>query len=482
MECLKGISEKYRIKFGFEYEPFVSDILDIFNGKFKNEYLKCKYLSNICGLYHSHVTNNGEYIEKYLLISVEFGNIDAMINITNYYNKIKDYGKMKKYCLMGVELGNPNLMCNLGYCYYITKDYDQMKKYYLMAINLGDSGAMNNLGYYHDCITKDYQQMEKYYLMAINLGNCDAMNNLAMYHFQVTKNYSLTEKYYLMAVELNHAISMDNLANYHYHITRDYDKMKKYLLMAIELGFNTSMCRLGEYYREIGDYGQMEKYYLMANTAQSLNMLGTYYKCMTANAEKGNYYLLMAFNLGEKPTLLPKDKKILFKLMFEFYLKNECSNFFMKELYEALEYLGKSVFEEFNQTTSNNIYKYIYYNYVMHNIEIKKGYKTDFKIIAVTDTEIKEYYVHSIVLNSDYFQKLIDGNFCETNEVTINVSNLNIIEILIKYLYLYEINTNLDTDTLNELYNIADQYIIEELKYKTKLLLLLNKLHTSKYL
>ena len=57
-----------------------------------------------------------------------------------------------------------------------------MEKYYLMAIELGHVDAMSNLGAYHYNVTKNYAEMEKYYLMAIELGNAIAMSNLKCYH------------------------------------------------------------------------------------------------------------------------------------------------------------------------------------------------------------------------------------------------------------------------------------------------------------
>ena len=87
---------------------------------------------------------------------------DDMIN--------KIYNLFKNDIFYNPENGDEYKFLGLYY-ENIKKDYEKAEKYYLMAIEKGNVDAMNNLGIYYYNIKKDYEKAEKYYLMAIEKGN-----------------------------------------------------------------------------------------------------------------------------------------------------------------------------------------------------------------------------------------------------------------------------------------------------------------------
>jgi|SaaInlStandDraft_6_1057023.scaffolds.fasta_scaffold15043_2 TPR repeat protein len=88
--------------------------------------------------------------------------------------------------------------------------------------------------------------------------------------------------------------------NYYKNI-KNYDEMKKYYLMSIELGHSGSMNNLGYYYKNIKNYDEMKKYYLMAvelGQRNSMYNLGNYYQSIEKNYDEIKKYYLMAVELG----------------------------------------------------------------------------------------------------------------------------------------------------------------------------------------
>lgn len=142
---------------------------------------------------------------------------------------------------------------------------------------------------------------------------------------------------------------------------------------------------------------------------------------------------------------------------------------------EFIEDSQKSpIVEKVNKILRNTVIKILYHKYISKcsHIPIKTGYITDFKLIAYLMTESndtilegnqkREYYIHSFVLDSDFFKALI-ANFSEKSFMII-VVNFQVIDDFLEYLYLKKIN--LDSDGKNRIQNllkIADDFIIEDL-------------------
>jgi TPR repeat protein len=375
-------------------------------------------------------------MEKYYLMAIELGNSTAMNSLGIYHQDItNNYKEMEKYFLMAIELGDSTAMNNLGlYHQHITKNYKEMEKYYLMAIELGDSSAMNNLGWYHKTRTKNYKEMEKYYLMSIELGHSGAMYNLGWYHEDITKNYKEMEKYYLMAIELGHSSSaMNNLGLYHQDITKNYKEMEKYFLMAIELGNSTAIYHLKEYCSRI------------ESTQSDVLLFDILSKHYDATENPSDAFLTLYYQHCKKV------KK---------YIQSQIK-----------ECLGRP----------NKTYVYLYEKYIRNKNKNDNAssscFATDFKIHAIQTKDKEEshsltYNVHSLVFNSEYFHHLIDNDaFSHADEITMYVSSFAIIDLLLKYLYLSELDSNATDEQIQELYGLSDQYTFEELgkvcKYTT---------------
>lgn len=116
---------------------------------------------------------------------------------------------------------------------------------------------------------------------------------------------------------------------------------------------------------------------------------------------------------------------------------------------------------------NNNIIRNLYEKYIKKNIKCDDGYITDFKIIAIGE-EIREYYIHSFVLDSQFFEVLIDGQFTKIKQVTMNIDNFQVIDDLFLWLYLGKINFN-DRDRISNLLKIANEFMFVELEKLLKM-------------
>ncbi len=242
--------------------------------------------------------------EKYYLMAVEHGDVDAMYNLgVLYYNEFKDYNRAEKYYLMAVEYGSVDAMNNLGLLYENEfEDYNRAEKYYLMAVEYGSVDAMNNLGGLYVQGFKDYYKAEKYFLMAMEHETVEAMYNLGLLYDNKFKDYSRAEKYYLMAVEHGDVNAMINLGWLYYKEFKDNSKAEKYFLMAMEQGNVDAIVILGALYaKEFKDYIKAEKYYLMAvehGDVNAMNNLGGLYVQGFKDNYKAEKYYLMAVEHG----------------------------------------------------------------------------------------------------------------------------------------------------------------------------------------
>ena len=166
-----------------------------------------------------------------------------------YHTEIKDYKKAEKYYLMAVDKGNIDAMNFLAILYKAEfKDYKKAEKYFLIAVDKGNVTAINNLAILYHTEIKDYLKAEKYYLIAVDKGNVPAINNLAILYHTEIKDYLKAEKYYLMAVDKGNIGAMFNLANLYAKKINNYPKAEEYFRMAIEKGDIDAMANLAVFY------------------------------------------------------------------------------------------------------------------------------------------------------------------------------------------------------------------------------------------
>ena len=135
--------------------------------------------------------NKGEYdraLQKLTDIKSKTG-IDHKATAIIYQFGLKDQKEAEKYYLMAIKKGNVDAMYNLALSYHREhKDFNKVEKYYLMAIDKGHINAMNSLALLYHTEYKDFKKAEKYYLMAVDKGNTNAMNSLAWEYFIQMKN------------------------------------------------------------------------------------------------------------------------------------------------------------------------------------------------------------------------------------------------------------------------------------------------------
>jgi TPR repeat protein len=519
---LEQITQTHNVNFDANDLKYHEEILKIFNENLLDlqfSDVESEIYHNI-GDYHQYTTKDYIEMEKYYLMGITLDDFDCMRKLGNYhYNTTNNYSKMEKYYLMGIDLEDVDCMRKLGnYHRSVTKNHSEMIKYYSMGINLENSSCMTCLGYYY-YTEKNYKLMKKYYLMAIKFGNVEAMEGMGNYYRDVNKDENEMEKYYLMAFQAGNFESLETLAHY-YREEEDYDKMTKFFLMGIEKYNDESfMTEYADYFLEIDkNYPMAKKYYLMAieqsnsSYLSALTGYANYHRIYTKNYSEMMKYYSIAFkqNYQNFVGILKNDcdENILdlFKILsnldmddLALPIQDSCSKAVFccdschkilpfEDLYNEAVYLQdfcrKAVLEELeNLSTIEEIQEYInfdlkpinnndkilynlYHKYISENIQSPSGYITDFKINAIiNENETKEYFVHSMVLKSEYFEILIDGDFKNQLSIDITVNTFQTIDDLLRYLYLKEINFNdMDIDRIRNLLKLADQFMFGELK------------------
>lgn len=166
--------------------------------------------------------------EKYLLMSADRDNVDAMAMLGMLYLvNGKDTASAEKYYLMAIGKGSLWAMDNLAHFYLnVRRDIAGAEKYYKMAAENGSVTAMLNLGFLYDMEKRDLPSAEKYYLMAIERGNTNAMINLGLLYEYRNKDVVNAEKYYQMAITENMPDAMTNLAHLYFDMNNIGQKRK----------------------------------------------------------------------------------------------------------------------------------------------------------------------------------------------------------------------------------------------------------------
>ena len=396
-KSLEEIKIEFTITFEYNDEIYEKEILDIFNNNITET--NNPVILNILGKYYQYSEKNYEKMKECYLIAIELKNDNAMTNLGKYYQYIElNYDEMKKYYLMAIELGNSKAMSNLAYYYQVDeKKYDKMEKYYKMAIELNNSNAANNLGFYYNNIKKDYNKMKECYLLAIQLGNKNSMNNLGYYYNIIEPNYDKMKEYYLMAIKLDDINAAHNLGYYYESVEMDYNKSDEYYLIAIHLGSKKAMKYLESRYY----HGREESLYNL---------------------------LIKNYNKNDKNDLIKNRLKSLIN-GYNFKLGNP-TNKIAENLYSCIN------------TTNQRC-------------------SPDFKIKVVCNDEFKYYPVHSIILNSSYFDVFFRKEYKYQEYITINVNNFKAMDDFINYLYLDILPK--DEESCNNLIKISTEFNFDEL-------------------
>lgn len=131
--------------------------------------------------------NDWKNSQKNLLLAINKGDINSIINLAILFDEQKKYAEAEKYYLLAIENKQFEVIHNLAILYYKQKKYSKAEKYYLLAIENKDIDAIFNLALMFNDMEK-YDLAEKYYLLAIDNGHLNALNNLAIHYYFKNSN------------------------------------------------------------------------------------------------------------------------------------------------------------------------------------------------------------------------------------------------------------------------------------------------------
>lgn len=138
------------------------------------------------GLCYTHLDNYQE-AEKYFLVAIDKGDIDALYNLSIFYGNLGRIEEAEKYFLLAIDKGHVKALNNLAILYENQSKIEEAEKYYLLAKDKGDVKALYNLGLLYQNQGR-IEEAEKNYILAIAKGHVNALNNLlAMYYGQANK-------------------------------------------------------------------------------------------------------------------------------------------------------------------------------------------------------------------------------------------------------------------------------------------------------
>lgn len=158
---------------------------------------------------------------------------------------------------------------------------------------------LSNMDYNEICCALNESAMQHIFveLLGSNCEDADGLCFIGMCYHYVIKNMTLAIGYYSRAVEMDGHNAMCHLA-YVYREMENYDEMKRYYLMAIERGHVNSMADLANYYDAVeNNYDEMKRYYLMAierGHVNSMNEIAYYYNEVENNHDEMKRFHLMA--------------------------------------------------------------------------------------------------------------------------------------------------------------------------------------------
>ena len=228
------------------YNLFVNDIkFEPITG------IECNYVGvyyNICDCrnysekYFLMGVKHGNYAAMYNLIGL-YSRIDK----TDL-----DLDSADKYFLMATNTKCDLLMYNLAKLYDEKRKHEKAEKYYLMAIQHGNIDAMIQLADMYVLLKKstNYVDIEKYYLIAMNtLKNTTIIKKLAHFYMYTNGDKINGIKYYTMAANNEDYESICVLAN-HYKRIDDYVNAEKYFILMTKKN-HCDFCELQSFFIDI---------------------------------------------------------------------------------------------------------------------------------------------------------------------------------------------------------------------------------------
>ena len=141
--------------------------------------------------------------EKLLLKLTEKNDFFGMLNLSEKYYNEKNYEEAEKIDKKLYELGVVNRINLIGKAEEYKKNYEEAEKWYLIGANQRNIESMLNLGIFYDKIKggKDKEKAIEWYEKAANLNESRAMYFLAELYQQDFNDMGLARKWYLKSLK-----------------------------------------------------------------------------------------------------------------------------------------------------------------------------------------------------------------------------------------------------------------------------------------
>lgn len=197
---------------------------------------------------------------KYYRKAAQLNHIDAIYELSQYYQSNNNINRMLKCYRHGIQLLDPRAMLHMGKYYQLTGQFDKMLAHYKMSENLGYRSATHHLCQYYIFIGNT-AQMIKHYTKNIKLGDNVSMCCLARYFMSVHK-YREMVVYHNMAIRFGNIDSAYDLADYYEKRNNLYQTIKQYKIIR-EINTLEALIKLSHIYESIGNYEYMKSCMLM---------------------------------------------------------------------------------------------------------------------------------------------------------------------------------------------------------------------------
>ena len=146
---------------------------------------------------------NLEESEKLLIKLSEKNDFFGMLSLSEKYHNEKNYEEAEKIDKKLYELGAVDRINLIGKAEEYKKNYEEAEKWYLIGANQGNIESMLNLGIFYDKIKggKDKEKAAEWYEKAATLNESRAMYLLAQLYQQDFNDMGLAQKWYLRALK-----------------------------------------------------------------------------------------------------------------------------------------------------------------------------------------------------------------------------------------------------------------------------------------
>ena len=158
-------------------------------------------IKNLALLYERE--GNSEESEKLLIKLSEKNDFFGMLSLSEKYHNEKNYEEAEKIDKKLYELGAVDRINLIGKAEEYKKNYEEAEKWYLIGANQGNVESMLNLGIFYDKIKggKDKEKAAEWYEKAATLNESRAMYLLAQLYQQDFNDMGLAQKWYLKALK-----------------------------------------------------------------------------------------------------------------------------------------------------------------------------------------------------------------------------------------------------------------------------------------